>query len=107
MNAKIGYRPSYTWRSILESRKIIEAGSRWRIGDGSKIHIWKDRWVPTPSTFRVVSPKNFLEEDAMVSELIDPVTHCWKSPVIDAVSWSMKQRLSKGSHWVCCLWKIS
>ena len=50
---------------------IIEARSCWRIGDGSKIHLWKDRWNPTPSTFRVVSPRNILEEDAMVSEVLE------------------------------------
>lgn len=33
----MGHKPSYTWRSILAGREILERGVRWRVGDGSSI----------------------------------------------------------------------
>lgn len=43
--AKVGYQPSYAWRSILGARPLLEKGMRWRVGDGHNINIWKDRWL--------------------------------------------------------------
>ncbi|BFG35644.1 hypothetical protein CerSpe_219180 [Prunus speciosa] len=48
---------SYVWKSICAARKILLQGSRWQVGSGAEIDIWKDPWVPRPSTFRVISPK--------------------------------------------------
>lgn len=37
--AEIGFVPIYTWRSILESRNIVEYGSGWRIGNGRNVRV--------------------------------------------------------------------
>ena len=34
---------SYTWKSILRGRDIIQRGAIWRIGSGEKINIWQQR----------------------------------------------------------------
>jgi ribonuclease HI len=57
----------------------------WRIGNGEKVHIWGDRWLPIPSTFCVQSPNNFLDSNAMVSELIDPDSRWWKKNLVEEV----------------------
>lgn len=44
------------WRSILAAKQVIERGSRWCIGNGESVHIWKDRWIPNPHSFKVISP---------------------------------------------------
>ena len=36
-NSRIG---SYTWKSILRGRDIIQRGGLWRIGSGEKINSW-------------------------------------------------------------------
>ncbi|KAF5458601.1 hypothetical protein F2P56_022622 [Juglans regia] len=46
MIASLGKCPSYTWRGIWEARKLLEAGCRWRIGNGKSVDIWKDTWIP-------------------------------------------------------------
>lgn len=52
LNAKQGYNPSYTWRSIWSSRVIIERGFRWKIGDGHSINVWTEPWLRDTTNFR-------------------------------------------------------
>ena len=58
LNAKLGNSPSYSWRSIHSSLEVIRMGTRWRVRNGKLIHIWHDKWLPTPSTYKVISPPN-------------------------------------------------
>ena len=57
---------------------MIQKGTRWRIGNGSLIHIWEDKWLPTPTTFRVISPPRLFDDFPMVFSLIDEDTRRWK-----------------------------
>ena len=54
-DAQLGHKPSYVWRSIMAAKEIVEKGSRWVIGNGKRLHIWEDRWIPTPISFKLVS----------------------------------------------------
>ncbi|CAK9169056.1 unnamed protein product [Ilex paraguariensis] len=83
MEAEIGHRPSYTWRSILGARKVVEAGSRWRIGDGSRVKIWTDRLIPTPVSFKTVSPRRSLPTS--VGDLINEQSWSWNEQLVDDV----------------------
>lgn len=67
---------SYTWRSILKGIELLNEGIIWRVGNGSKINIWEDPWIPRGITRRVISrkKKNILNK---VQELIDPITNTW------------------------------
>ena len=71
MEAKLGHNPSYAWRSIYKSLEVIRKGTRWRVGNGRTIHIWEDKWLPTPTTYKVCSPQVDIEDFPMVSSLID------------------------------------
>ncbi|GAA0166031.1 hypothetical protein LIER_21282 [Lithospermum erythrorhizon] len=51
MHANLGTNPSFGWRSLLEGRKILTMGIRWRVGDGKEIDIWNDPWIPRTSDF--------------------------------------------------------
>jgi hypothetical protein len=37
---------SPTWRTIEHGLKLLKKGIIWRVGDGSKIQIWRGQWVP-------------------------------------------------------------
>ena len=54
------------------------------MGNGRRIHIWEDRWLPTPSTHKVISPQADFEDYPMVSSFIDLDTRWWKVDVIRA-----------------------
>ncbi|KAK3219971.1 hypothetical protein Dsin_013941 [Dipteronia sinensis] len=68
MEVSCGNSSSFLWKSLMWGREIIEVGARWRIGSGSSVRIYKDRWIPKPSSFMVVSPAS-LDPNATVDTL--------------------------------------
>lgn len=58
---------SYAWRSILQSRDVIQKGTVWRVGDGRMIDIWSHNWLPDVGQSRMLSPRN----DARVEKVCD------------------------------------
>jgi hypothetical protein len=55
LEASLGKRPSYAWRSIFVARNLLKHGLVWRIGNGATVKIWGDRWIPTPISYSVQS----------------------------------------------------
>ena len=58
-------------------KEIIMKGSRWCIGNEQSVHIWEDRWVPNPDSFRVISPRAPQSEAVMVSDLLGADKRSW------------------------------
>ncbi|KAK9987796.1 hypothetical protein SO802_028035 [Lithocarpus litseifolius] len=75
--AELGRRPSYAWRSIWNAGKVADRGSRWCIGNGDGVRIWKDRWIPSPESFKVTSPVGSHSGLERVSSLIDVEKRGW------------------------------
>ena len=51
---------SYAWQSILKARSIVHQGASWRIGNGERVLIRGDNWLPDPYCRQVIFPqKNF------------------------------------------------
>jgi len=57
---KLGRRHSYAWRSISQARNILEVGLVRRVGNGQKISVWKDKWLPNFGTGKVQSHVSIL-----------------------------------------------
>ena len=72
---------SYAWKSILQSRKVIQKGAIWRVGDGWRISIWEHSWLPTLGMSRVVSPKIDVGLNR-VCDLLYPGTKIWNVEVL-------------------------
>ncbi|BFG37837.1 hypothetical protein CerSpe_241110 [Prunus speciosa] len=70
LDAVPGSKPSFVWSSILSAMKVITRGSRWRVGNGSDIKVWGDRWLPRPTSFEVVTPPVVGLEELKVNSLI-------------------------------------
>ncbi|XP_058774462.1 uncharacterized protein LOC131648749 [Vicia villosa] len=60
-DAQCGFLPSFAWRSILSSKEVVLNGSRWRIGNGEKVRIGEDRWIPSLPGFQTSSPARVLD----------------------------------------------
>lgn len=55
----------------------------------TKIRIWKDKWLPTSSTFKIQSPVSILDvTDAKVQELLAEDGKVWNSNLILETFWT-------------------
>lgn len=52
----------------MSARELLQAGTLSRIGDGSNVSIWGDRWIPKPTNFAVQSPCINLPMNAKVCD---------------------------------------
>lgn len=67
MDSEIGINLSFVW--IFWGKEVLEKGLIWRIGDGERVSIYKDRWILRPSTFKSYSLIS-LHEDEKIKSLI-------------------------------------
>jgi ribonuclease HI len=77
LEASLGSKPSFAWRSIHGARELLSEGLMWRVGNGRRINIWGDNWVPIPSTYRIHSPPKSLTRESKVRELFDNKKTGW------------------------------
>lgn len=82
VHARMGCNPSYAWRSNMATQDVVKKGIRWQVGNGCGIHIWRDKWLSTPSTQKVVSPPSDLPPEATVDVLIDAEAGAWKKEFV-------------------------
>ncbi|KAJ0081310.1 hypothetical protein Patl1_12097 [Pistacia atlantica] len=78
LEAKVKRTSSFIWRSVMAARPILESGLMWHISDGSKARIWQDKWLPSPSSFKIQSQCLGMDLEAKVATLIDPQSKSWK-----------------------------
>lgn len=70
LDASVGRGSSWGWKGILQGRKVLKAGLRWRVGDGCNIQLLTDPWLPVPRKFRVIS--RHVEMPATVADIMGP-----------------------------------
>lgn len=46
IEARRGYDPSYTWRSIWGAKSLLTDGLKCRVGYGASIAVWDEDWLP-------------------------------------------------------------
>uniref|UniRef100_A0A803MX55 THO complex subunit 1 n=1 Tax=Chenopodium quinoa TaxID=63459 RepID=A0A803MX55_CHEQI len=79
LEARRGYDPSYTWRSIWGAKALLPEGLQWRVGNGRDVRVWRDRWLADDggSTILVPTPNGLCDEHLVVADLIDETHGCW------------------------------
>ncbi|XP_042958141.1 uncharacterized protein LOC122293703 [Carya illinoinensis] len=82
LDATLGSRPSFAWRGVCAGLKVLREGLVWRVGNGHKINIWKDWWITSFPSKKVVSTRPMGCECEQVSDLIDSDLKTWKYPLI-------------------------
>ena len=73
---------SFTWRSIMQAREVIQKGAIWCVGDGLSIKVWKHRWLPDPAHSKILSPR-LNSTISQVSDLFLPNAQSWSVDLID------------------------
>ncbi|GAA0146665.1 hypothetical protein LIER_06564 [Lithospermum erythrorhizon] len=83
--SELGTKPSYTWRSLLLVRDLINKGTKWQLGNGKNINIWKQRWVNHTQSNMLITPCEDDFKDFMVSDLIDEDIGVWKVDLVKSL----------------------
>lgn len=55
-------------------------------------HIWEDKWLPNPTTYKVCSPQRDIDDFLMVSSLIDENTRRWRVDRVRVLFYPFKAR---------------
>ena len=66
----------------MAAQGIIKRGMRWQVGSRNKIRVWRDKWVPRPSTYKVLTPEKQTSKDALVCELINRASNEWDTDIL-------------------------
>jgi ribonuclease HI len=72
--------PSPGWQGIMHGLELLKKGAIWRIGNGAKVRIWRDNWVPRGNMKISANVNN--SRLRRVSQLINNHDHTWKEDVI-------------------------
>ncbi|KAI5340961.1 hypothetical protein L3X38_020235 [Prunus dulcis] len=102
LDARLGRKVSWGWRGILQGRRILLAGLRWRVGNGERIRVTEDPWLPKPYTFKTSS--RHPELPMIVAELIDSESKAWRCDLISQLFEPHEVRLITSmpiSRWGC------
>lgn len=73
LDADMGEVPSFSWRSIMEARPVLQAGVIWKVGSGTNINIWNDNWIPNTHSHTLIPPVDCPYQ--VVADLINHSTH--------------------------------
>ena len=55
------------------------------MGNGKRIHIWDDKWLPTPTTHKVISTLRVFDDFPMVLSFIDENSKWWKLDLVKSL----------------------
>ena len=75
---------SFVRRSITVAIPILRFGCCWRVGDGSKIRVYMDKWILNHPTNGVLNQMRGVDSDWYVSDLIIQEQRVWNCEVIKA-----------------------
>lgn len=66
----------------MVAKDLVVKGSKWVIGNGERVHIWEDRWIPNPDLFKIISLRGPSAIGVMVSDLISRETRGWDANLV-------------------------
>ena len=81
LHASVPRRASATWRAIMAGREALVLGLIKRVGDGTSISTWEDRWIPGTYTLKPMGRQGTLPLEN-VSDLIDQESRTWRIDVV-------------------------
>lgn len=84
MNATCPSGGSFTFRSILFGRDLLREGVVWRIGDGSRVIIHHDNWIPCKGSLRPLG-QTFMHDTTRVCDLLSVDGDNWDHAKVEAI----------------------
>ena len=87
LTAQLGGNPSFSWRSILWGRELLKLGMRWKIGNGERVSVFNDPWLPRPYSFLPITRSSSVQTELKVKDLINATDNCWNMEAVEAHLW--------------------
>lgn len=84
LNSSLGHNPSFIWKSIFETKKLLLDGARWRIGNGATINVVGQPWLIHADNPCVTTISQEID-DVKVSSLFCIDSKVWDVDVITDV----------------------
>ena len=82
LNASLGYKSSYTRKSIHGALWPLGKGGFLRVGNRNISKLWKDNWLPKQHGHCIWTPKHILLEDVILSNMFEHNLSTWNHPMI-------------------------
>ena len=73
---------SCAWKSIIVALPILKSGCCWRVENGASIKVYSEKWILSCPANKILHPSHEVDEELLVSELIDTDIHWWRRNVI-------------------------
>lgn len=86
LQASVGNKPSFVWRSLMWGRDLLCKGLRLRIGSGLLTSVFDDPWIPSDFCFRTITLKPIFGGDMKVHEFIG-ADGCWNIAKLNDFLW--------------------
>ncbi|CAN0826140.1 Putative ribonuclease H protein At1g65750 [Linum grandiflorum] len=83
LSAAEGSNPSYIWRSIRSTQRLLAKGYRWRLGDGVSAKVWLDPWLKHDTHCWVESQPCEELADLRVCDLLIPGLAAWDEELLE------------------------
>lgn len=77
MKTRFDHSLSYVCHGIYTFQVVVNLGSKWRIGNGRNISIWRDPWLKGRNNVMVKSPIGPGMEHLKVGDLFDNTSGEW------------------------------
>lgn len=77
LEAGSGSNPSFVWTSIRAAQSLLREGTRWRIGDGGKVRVWDNPWLPDDVNPYVSTAQPEYLNNILVKSLFSIETKQW------------------------------
>ncbi|CAN1219081.1 hypothetical protein LINPERPRIM_LOCUS1517 [Linum perenne] len=71
------------WKSIHAAKEVIRNGSRWKIGDGTKICVWNEPWLAREGNRRINSIPTEDMRNLSVADLLIPGLQEWDEELLE------------------------
>jgi hypothetical protein len=73
---------SPTWKALMHDLELLKKGAIWRVADGTKIKIWRHKWIPRGWSLQPAKSRRPCKLK-WVSQLIDENTKEWKEETLN------------------------
>ncbi|KAG7589319.1 Reverse transcriptase domain [Arabidopsis suecica] len=83
LQAAMGNRPSFGWRSILHGRDLLNRGLVKRVGNGESIRVWSEYWLDDGGMRAPWIKNNLIDINLKVSALIDFERKDWNIDILE------------------------